>query len=134
MIDEMTNPMKKFLFLKNRFMVSLQADPRVEQGVHQVDQKIDDHNDTGDEKNNGLNHREVPLVDCKINQPTQPRKKEDLLDDDGASHELSDLKAEDGQDRNHGVSKGVSVDDRPFPQAFASGRLNVVLSEDLKER
>ena len=52
----MTNPMEKFLFLRNLFKFSLQANPGIEEGIRQINEKIDDHNHTGNKKNNCLNH------------------------------------------------------------------------------
>ena len=39
---------------------------------------------------------------------------EDFLGDDGAGEQCSELQAENGQHRNHGVAQGVAIDDGAF--------------------
>src|SRR5262245_43960279 len=63
------------------------ADPRVEIAVQEIDRQVDGHEERRDEQDGALGQRVVALVDRPQDEPPHTRKREDLLDHDGAAEQ-----------------------------------------------
>ena len=66
--------------------------PRVQIAIGDIDHKVDHHNHGGDEKDDPLDDRKVPLSNGLENQPPNPRQMEDVLNDDRACKKIACLK------------------------------------------
>src|SRR5215510_14648237 len=108
------------------------SDARVQDGIGQVHQQVDDDVGGRDEEDRALHQREVLVQDPADDEPAEARPAEDGLDDDGAGQEVPELQAEDGHHRDGGVLQAVADHHRPPGQPLRPGRADVVLAEHLQ--
>src|SRR5437867_9110544 len=92
---------------------SANADPRVDEGVRDVDEDVDHHVRRRHEQHGALHERKVLGEDSADDQPPQSRAAEHGLDDDGAGQEIPELQAEDRDDRAQRVLQRVADDHAP---------------------
>src|SRR3989441_2702508 len=112
--------------------VSSQSDPRVEVGVEQVHDQVDEHERGREEKDRRLHHRVVAVVDRLNRQAADARPGEDRLGDDRAAEQRAKLDPDDGHDRDRGVLERVLPNDRRTAHAFGPRRADVVLAQHLE--
>src|SRR5262245_51883739 len=86
---------------------------RIEQTVGDVDQEIDEHEAHGDECHAALNHHEITRVDGTDQKTADAGNAEDLLYDDRATHQATDLEAEQSHHRERRRPERVREEDAP---------------------
>jgi tetratricopeptide (TPR) repeat protein len=81
-----------------------------------------------------LDHRVVSEVDGVDQQPPQPWEREHRLRDHGAAEELGQAQADDGDQRDQGIAKGVAEEDDALLHPLRPGSRHVVLVHHLQHR
>src|SRR5579883_2128019 len=102
------------------------ADPRVEEGIGDVDEEIEADNEKGDDDDVGGDDREIALEDRLQQQIAGPRPLEDRLGDEREADELAELQADHGNDRDEHVAQRVLDDDANRPQPLGPRGAHVV--------
>jgi hypothetical protein len=115
--------------VKERLFIS---NPRIEIPIGEIDDEIDENDHYGDEKNDPLDDREIPLADGFKDQPPNSGQMEYIFNDNRACKKVPRLKADDRNHGNEGVSEGMLVDHHSFRYPLASGRPDIILSQNLK--
>src|SRR5690606_12042014 len=107
-----------------------EPDPRIEEGVTDVDRNQATHQDDGVDKVQTLNNRIVQVVD-RVNQISpHARDNEDLLKDHRTGDDVGKEHATD--DRYYGdqsVTESVLVKDGVLAQTFSVSRTDIVLTK-----
>src|SRR5690606_20603021 len=85
----------------------LGADPRLEQGVEQVDDDPEDDEHGGGEGDHSEHDGDVLGVDGFVGDAAQAHSGEDGFDDHRAGQDVADDHADHGQQRQRGVAQGV---------------------------
>src|SRR2546422_2615033 len=111
---------------------SSQPNPRVEVGVEDVNDQIDEHEGGREEEDRRLHHRIVAVVDGLDRQSADARPGEDRLGDDRAAEQRAQLDPDDGHDRDGGVFEGVLPDDGWIAHALGPRRPDVGLAQHLE--
>src|SRR4029077_3699629 len=70
---------------------SCMADPRIDEGVCDVDQEVHEHEPNGEDRHADLHHREVTATDGFDRELTHAVESKDLLDDDCTADEGADV-------------------------------------------
>src|SRR5262249_5790671 len=78
---------------------STHPDLRVEVDVEEVDGKIHQHHDEGEDEDASLDDGEVQLADGADDEPAQPGHREHGLRDDRAAQQDAELESRDGDER-----------------------------------
>ncbi len=86
---------------------SVEAHARIEQGVGDVGQEVDEHDDDPRRRGSRLDDREVAMEDRVDHQLADSGDGEDLLDDERAADEEADVDAEDRDGRDDRVAERV---------------------------
>src|SRR5690606_10026779 len=106
---------------------SVIADPRIDEGVDQVDGQVDEHEGHGDDEDAGLDYRVVVAVDRLGQQPPDAWPGEDRFGDDGPAQKVPCLQPYDGGDGDECVAQYVAVEDRVLGKALGAGGSHVVV-------
>src|SRR5690606_24951644 len=69
------------------------TNPRVEHGVHDIDDEVREDRDGGEDEHARLDHRDVAGERALQHELSHARHGEDLLDDDGAADQRADVEA-----------------------------------------
>src|SRR5262245_25552961 len=89
------------------------ADPRVEHGVQEVDEEVDEHEQDGDHEDVALQLDVLTGEDRLADLLAHPRDPEDDLDDDRAADEHADVEAGDREERQARWAQRVAPEDAP---------------------
>src|SRR4030042_6175874 len=81
------------IFLKTLLLSNI-PNPRIDKSVNDIYRKIRSYNANRDRHNDGLNHREISVVDGLDGKPADTRISKDLLGDHGTAHQVGDVEAE----------------------------------------
>src|SRR5581483_11341114 len=90
------------------------ADPRVEHGVEQIDEEVDQHVAHCDDQHGALDHEVVADEDRLDGEAADARQGEDDLDDEGAADQPADLETGDRDEGEAGGPQGVAEQDVPL--------------------
>ena len=102
-------------------------DPRVDEGVGDVDDQVDEDEDDRDEQNSALQDGVVPAPD-RIDEPgAHPGKGEDRLGEHCSRQEQAGLEPDDGDDRQHRVPQHMPRVDLTRRKPLGAGDPDVVL-------
>src|ERR1700722_15152582 len=112
---------------------SRQPDLRVQVGVDDVDDQVDEDEGEGHHQHHPLDLGDVLVADGLDDVGAEPGQREDLLDDEGAPEEVPELDADDGHGRAQGVLQGVLPDHHPGAQALGHRGPHVVLVQGVDE-
>src|SRR5690606_29541090 len=74
-------------------LAAAMTDSRVEHRIEQVDDEVRDDGRDREHEHDGQDHGHVARVDRLQQQLTEPRQREDLLDDDGAADQVAGVHA-----------------------------------------
>src|SRR5690606_37519037 len=74
------------------------SNPRIKRRIGQIDEQIREHGRRREHEHDGLDHRRVARVHRLQEQLTEPRQREDLLDDDGAPDHIAGVHADERQE------------------------------------
>ena len=110
-----------------------ECDPRVERGVQDVGQQVDDHDHDREDEGHGLDDREVALQDRVDHELADARQGVDLLDDERAADEEADADGEHGDRRDDRVAEAVADEHPPLGQPLRARGRDVVGLEDLEQ-
>jgi hypothetical protein len=109
----------------------LDADPRVQEGVGDVHQQVDQDVGARRDQDDTLNQRVIPGEDRLHDEPPEAGHHEDLLGHHGTAHEGPHLEAQDGDDRNETIPEGMTEHDHPFRQVLAVRGPDIIRTHDL---
>ena len=90
---------------------------RIEREIDDVDRQIDEHEPDGDDEHRSLHHGDIARQDPLVERVTHSRPGEDVLGEDRASEQETDLQTGDRDDRRQRVSQRVA---RGSPSAPAA--------------
>ena len=107
-------------------------DSRVQIGVNQVDEEIEQHHPGGEKQVDSGNHRVVPVLEGIQQETTDPRQVEDVLHDHRAPDQDRQLQADQGDNRDEGIFDGVPDNHDPLPEPLGPGSADIVLPEHLQ--
>src|SRR5262249_51867584 len=110
------------------------ADPWVHVGVDQVHDEVRQHEEEAHEEDRPLDDGVVALKDGPEDEPSHPRKGEDLLGHDDTAEEVADLDAGHRDERDQAVLEGMAPDHARLRHALGPRRANVVLPQGFEER
>lgn len=105
---------------------SFEAHPRIDEDVDNVGKKIDGDVGDGDEKNAALEKRIIAGLDGLNSEAADARPGEDGFGDDGTGEKSAELKAENGDDRNERVAKGVTEQNSGFGKSLGAGGADII--------
>src|SRR5690625_2096711 len=111
---------KAFLPVDAAAVRSVITDLRVESGVGEVDQQIDEHENKGDEEYGALDEGQVAGADCVYEHAANAGPGEDGFGEDGSAQEAAELQAHHRHHRQQRVPEGV-------PHVHAPGRCPLCL-------
>ncbi len=94
--------------------------PRVDQRARHVDEHVHDDESGREQHRDALDDGEVALVDRCDEQPPEPGKHEDLLDDDLTAEQVAELDPGHRDDRDECVQEQVPPDDGATRDALAA--------------
>ena len=109
-------------------------DPRVQIGINQVDEEIEQHHPGGEKQIDSGDHWVVSLIEGIHQETPDPRQVEDVLHDHRAADQDRQLQADQGHHRDEGIFEGVSDNHDLLPEPLGPGRPDVVLPEHLQHR
>src|SRR5690348_15757462 len=89
------------------------ADARVEYGVEQVDQEVDQDEADGDEQHAALEDDEIPQIDRFHQQPADAGQREDRFRDHRAADEAPDIETYYGDEGKRGGFQRVHQQNTP---------------------
>src|SRR5690625_61485 len=98
-----------------------QPHARVQPGVGDVDQRVDDDEQYRDDEHAGFNDRVVAGVHSAHQQAAEAGPREDALGDDRAADHVAGLQRDLGDHRDGGVAQRVAPDDDAFTEPFGAG-------------
>src|SRR4030095_4536188 len=107
------------------------ADPRIEEHVRQIDQKIDQYVDGGKNQYHALDDRVVAAKDRVDGQAPDPRQREHRLGHDRAADQQRNPDTDDRHHRNGRVLERVTDENLIGRESFRGGGADVVLREDV---
>ena len=93
--------------------------------------KLASHDADGQDQEEALHHRVVAGAQRVDGQRAQARPREDLLDGDGAGHDVAEVDGDERDRRQEGVGQDVLAQDPGVLETLGLGRRHVVLGEDL---
>src|SRR5262252_9138780 len=109
------------------------ADARVEPRVGEIDDEVHHHEPEGDEEHEGLHHGIVAMGDRVDHETPHAVQGEHRLRDHEAADEERELRADQGDDGQHGVAEGVADDHRALAETLGPRGADVVVAQDLEE-
>src|SRR5712692_8049498 len=125
-------PKRAELLLRNMRTTSVIADARIEDGIEEIDDEVDEHEARGDEEHAALDEGIVARLDRAHHHGAEPRPGEDRLCQDGSAQEKAHLKPQHRDDGIDRVLEHVPRDDGALGQALGAGRADIVLADDLE--
>ena len=109
-------------------------DARIERGVQQVDEEVEDDEGDRGHQDAALDHREVPAGDGVERQLADARPVEDRLDDHRPGEEEAELEPDERDQRQRGDLQAVDEEHPPLGDAACPRRPDEVLALRLQER
>src|SRR5688572_5867181 len=89
---------------------AVDGDARVDHAIEQIDDEIDEHIDSGDEKHAALRDREIAALQRVDQHPADPLPGKDGLDNHRAGEQTAELQTDDRQHGDRGVPECVPHD------------------------
>src|SRR5216683_8184083 len=86
-------------------------DPWIQDGVQQVHDQVDQNEADGDDQHGALYDWIVAAINAVQQESADAGQGEHLLDDHGATEQVTDLQSTQGDDRDERVLQGVTQDD-----------------------
>src|SRR5690606_13355489 len=121
-------PISRMISLLSAFDAEVSIpNPRMDQGVEQVDQQIDHHERDRDKQDAALQQRVISVGDRLQDQLTHTGQGKDLLNHHRAAEEIPDLDAENRHHRDQGVPQGVAPNDDPLRRPLDPGHFDIFL-------
>ena len=117
------------LLLSNLYHNLHRPDARVDEQVEHVNHDVDDDEGKSNDDNDALNQVRLVALNALQDRSTHAGEVEDNLDDDGAAHEVTDLKTEGGDRGDQRVAQNVDADDDLLGNTGAAGHADIVLVE-----
>src|SRR6266542_1390046 len=111
-----------------------EADSGIQVAIQQIHQDVHCDEEDGDHEHSSLHERVVPLDDRGEQHPAYAGDREDLLDDDGAAEELTDLDAEQRDHDDETVLQHVPSDDQGRLKSLRPRGADVVGAEHVEHR
>src|SRR6266540_1833873 len=108
------------------------ADTGIEPRIDQVHRQIRREVDRRAEEHGPLDDREVAVEDGLDREPPDAGPAEDVLDDERAAEQGSELQADERRDRDERVLQRVPQDDGALAEPLRARRAQVLLAEDLE--
>ena len=115
------------VFGRHRPLALFVPHPRVQIGVNQVDQEIEQHHPAGEKQVDSGDHRVVPVIEGIHQETPDPWQVEDVLHDHRAADQDRQLQADQGDNRDEGIFDGVPDNHDPLPEPLGPGGSNIVL-------
>ena len=117
------------LLLSNLYHNLHRPDARVDEQVEHVNHDVDDDEGKSNDDNDALNQVRLVALNALQNRSAHAGEVEDNLDDDGAAHEVADLKTEGGDRGDQRIAKNVDADDDLLGNAGAASHTDIILVE-----
>ena len=117
------------LLLSNLYHNLHRPDARVDEQVEHVNHDVDDDEGESNDDDDALNQVRLVALNALQNRGAHAGEVEDNLDDDGAAHEVTDLKTEGGDRGDQRIAKNVDADDDLLGNAGATSHTDIVLVE-----
>src|SRR5579875_122923 len=105
------------------------GNPRIDHGVQEIDEEIDQRIDHGDDDSDPHDGRVVEGANSLHGVEADAGPGEDNLDQESATEEIADLETQERGGWDQGVPESVPVADARPPHPFGLGRADVVLSQ-----
>ena len=107
--------------------------PRVEHGVQQVGDQVDEDERDADDQGEALHDGVVARRDRVVQRLADAGQREDRLGEDRPAEQGAERQPDDGDDREQGAAQGVAADDRELAEALGPGGADVVLTEHVEQ-
>src|SRR6266568_1063814 len=102
---------------RSRITMSSRANAGVGYGVGDVGKQVYGDVRQADREDAPLNQSIIAVGDCGKSESADAGPTEDRFGNDGAGEQAAELQADDGEDRDEGVSERVAVDNRVLAEA-----------------
>src|SRR5216684_4218696 len=113
---------------------ALQPDARVDHGVKDVDEQVDDDDHRAAQDDDALDDREIAEGDALIEQPPDARPGEHDLHHDGDIDHDDEVDPGQGEHRYERVLEGVLGDHQGLRQPLEAGELDVFRTQHIEHR
>ena len=108
------------------------ADPRVEQRVGDIDEKVDQHVDEREQQDHRLDGRIIARQHGIDGEPAEARNGEDAFGDDHAADQQRDAEPDHGDDRHGGVLQRVLEQHLDLDLSLGARGADVVLAHHVE--
>src|SRR4029078_4527648 len=108
------------------------ADPRINQGIGDIDHQIDQHIDKAEQQYDALDHGIVPTQDRVDRQPAQARNREHAFGHQRAADQQRDTDADYRHDRNGGVFQRVNTQNAALIETLGASGADIILLQYFK--
>src|SRR5512147_1101120 len=112
---------------------SLQHDPRIDHLVQDVGAQVDHHRQRRQVDGHRLDHRIVTAVHRQQRFATEPRNREERLDQERTEEDAGQLHRDVGQDRDHRIAQHVHEQRPVLGNALGTRRAHIVLVDLVEE-
>ncbi len=102
---------------------------RVQIGINQVDEKVEQHHAGSKKEVDSGDHWVVSVIEGIYQETTESRQVEDVLHDHRTPHQDRQLQADQGHHRDEGIFDGVPDNHDPLPESLGPGGADIVLAE-----
>src|SRR5450759_3703696 len=115
-------------------VISAVPDPRVDEGVAEVDDQVHGQEDRREDEDQRLDHDVVVVLDQADHPRPNAIPAEDRLGQDRAAEQTTNLEPDHGRDRQPGVAHDVAGVDGPLREALGPGCADVILVAHVDDR
>src|SRR5690606_20294796 len=113
---------------------AFEVDARIDQGVGEVTDQLDQQSQQGEQKQGAEHHRVIAVERRLEAEQAQPVQGEDHLDEQGTGEEHADERGrEAGDDDQHGVAEHMAIEHAVGTQALGLGGDHVLLADLVEE-
>src|SRR5688572_1253205 len=119
--------------MESSVTLSGEANARVDEGVGEVDDEVDRHQDHRRVHRDKHDYRYVLVLNGVECPDTETGETHHALKDDRPAEQATKLQSGQRQDGRQGVAKGVADRDHALVEAFGASGSDVVLSQDFEE-
>ena len=105
---------------------------RIQIGINQVDEEIEQHHPGGEKQVGSLDHRVVTALQGIQHETPEPRQGKDVLHDHRASDQDRQLQANQGHHRDEGIFEGVPDNHDLLPEPLGPGGADIILPQHLQ--
>src|SRR5690606_29409943 len=108
------------------------ADPRIEKGIGEVDEELDEHVKAAGQKDHALDDRIIARQNGVDREPSNPGDIEDAFRYDHAADQQSEASPDYGHDRHGGIAERVPEKDDALLDAFSACRPDEIFPQHLE--